>query len=306
MALDIFSYALGVQSGGGSGGGGIKGGHTVTFKVDDDDYYISSCKDGEKISAPPNPVTPPTISGNFTGWQLNENYITFPYTPNKDIELTAVFSVIPTGYTLLNYIQTTGTQYIDTGITPSTYNGFGIKIKTLTPIQYQPASADYGNCIFGASTRETDGSQGSMVGISREGQMNLGVVNTTTLFSPATSFNNTYELEAAFSKDFNSYAKINNELVAEKDVRNSYTGGSRHLHIMGYSMGSPYTFPFPCNARFGETIITTPPVTARTLDGTTELRHFLPCLDTNLEPCMYDTVTETTFYNSGSDIFLYG
>ena len=34
-------------------------------------------------------------------------------------------------------------------------------------------------------------------------------------------------------------------------------------------------------------------------------RNFIPCLNDNGITCMYDTVTETTFYNKGSGNFLY-
>ena len=36
------------------------------------------------------------------------------------------------------------------------------------------------------------------------------------------------------------------------------------------------------------------------------LQDLIPCLDNNNEPCMYDTISKQTFYNSGTGEFLYG
>ena len=71
-----------------SGGGGISGGHIVTFKVENDDYYIASCEAGNKISSPPAPTPATDI---FNGWETEENeLIAFPYEPEDDITLNAI------------------------------------------------------------------------------------------------------------------------------------------------------------------------------------------------------------------------
>ena len=36
------------------------------------------------------------------------------------------------------------------------------------------------------------------------------------------------------------------------------------------------------------------------------VRDFIPCLDNNNRPCMYDTVSKKTYYNQGTGEFLYG
>ncbi|MBQ5900225.1 MAG: InlB B-repeat-containing protein [Clostridia bacterium] len=66
-------------------------GYYVKFKVNNDDYYIVSCQQGESITEPP---TPTVQSGYaFIGWKdSNDNPIVFPYTPTADIELSAVIS----------------------------------------------------------------------------------------------------------------------------------------------------------------------------------------------------------------------
>ena len=36
------------------------------------------------------------------------------------------------------------------------------------------------------------------------------------------------------------------------------------------------------------------------------ISNYVPCLDSDNKPCMYDTVSKKTFYNSGTGEFLYG
>lgn len=67
-------------------------GYKVTFKVDDTDYYVASCQQGESITAPPNPPVPQG-KAVFTGWRLNNTDVAFPYTPSGDVELVAGFDI---------------------------------------------------------------------------------------------------------------------------------------------------------------------------------------------------------------------
>lgn len=69
----------------------IKNGYVVKFKIDDTDYYIASCREGESIAAPPTPTSSQEHSF-FSGWYLNDTKIVFPYIPNSDVELTANFN----------------------------------------------------------------------------------------------------------------------------------------------------------------------------------------------------------------------
>lgn len=41
-------------------------------------------------------------------------------------------------------------------------------------------------------------------------------------------------------------------------------------------------------------------------DGEKLIHNFIPCLDENDRPCMYDSVNKQTYYNIGTDEFAYG
>ncbi len=79
---------------------GVGLGYKVTFLVDGNVYQTIFVTEGNTVDAP---TTEPTSeSGVFGGWQDAEgNEITFPYTPQGDIELTAIFytSYAPELYT---------------------------------------------------------------------------------------------------------------------------------------------------------------------------------------------------------------
>lgn len=70
----------------------------------------------------------PADGYKFTGWQENGDIVStdasYTFAVTSDRELTAVFAVahvsrLPDGYTEVEYIQSSGTQYIDTGILPT-------------------------------------------------------------------------------------------------------------------------------------------------------------------------------------------
>lgn len=64
--------------------------HTVTFIVNDKPYLIQSVNDGTSIKPPQIPQHNQGIF--FKGWKNGNEFITFPYTPTKDIELIADFA----------------------------------------------------------------------------------------------------------------------------------------------------------------------------------------------------------------------
>lgn len=80
------------------GGSGGNIGYQVTFTVDGEPYYIVSCLEGESITEPPKP----TVEGAFLSWQLNGVDITFPYTPNTNVELTANIATVHTEIEVTN------------------------------------------------------------------------------------------------------------------------------------------------------------------------------------------------------------
>ena len=63
--------------------------YTVKFMLDGNPYHITSVTKGQAINVP---ATNPTKEGEkFSCWQIDGKTVTFPYTPNKDVEMEALF-----------------------------------------------------------------------------------------------------------------------------------------------------------------------------------------------------------------------
>lgn len=97
----------------------------------------------------------PADGHRFTAWQENGQTVSedaeYTFAAAKDMVLTAVFAVIPTsrlpeGYTEVEYIQSSGTEHIDTGIVPEDYNSL---CDTKTVMDVQPLSLDSYGVYFG-------------------------------------------------------------------------------------------------------------------------------------------------------------
>ena len=80
--------------------------HTVKFMVDGEPYEVVSVKDGNSVTAPSG--TPVSDEGNFDGWSLNGESVSFPFIPTEDVELTAIYlSLIDTLYECCNITKET-------------------------------------------------------------------------------------------------------------------------------------------------------------------------------------------------------
>ena len=63
--------------------------YTVTFTVDSEPYHITSVTAGQAINIP---ATNPIKDGEkFSCWQIGGKTVSFPYTPNEDVEMNALF-----------------------------------------------------------------------------------------------------------------------------------------------------------------------------------------------------------------------
>lgn len=63
--------------------------YRVTFTVEGEIYQSVSVRKGSAVSAPLE--NPTSERGSFVAWQYKEENVTFPYTPQEDTELIAVF-----------------------------------------------------------------------------------------------------------------------------------------------------------------------------------------------------------------------
>ena len=185
-------------------------------------------------------------------------------------------SGLPEGYTALEYIQSSDSQYIDTG-------------RKLT--QDSDITIDF--MIVGEKYRSA-GILGSRESASK---------NNLTLF---------LDNDARFIVDFSEYQKHRFTAASslERTKIRMNKAGVWVNDILQKSWSDVADFETPTNGLIfdiGNNNWTGNKAVMR-LYGYTDgdAQRLVPCLDTNGMPCLYDLISKTAFYNQGSGSFTWG
>lgn len=181
----------------------------------------------------------------------------------------------------LSYIQSTGTQFIDTGVTPTKDMVVDIDCDF-------PSSLSALHVLFGA--RKVVGSNYNAFIIwhdTAQGQprfdfgSQFGASSQSTVTFPITNF------RKQGTKNY-----VNGVLVSQNStVSDLSCDNSCRLFAAG-SLGVYYAKIKVSRCRVWQ-------------DGTSLTRDFIPVLDKSDVPCMYDMITRTLFYNGGTGTFNY-
>ena len=186
-------------------------------------------------------------------------------------------SGLPEGYTAVEYIQSSGTQYIDTG-------------RKLT--QDSDITVDF--MIVGKINRSA-----GMFGSRQSAyEKNLAMFQTT---SPN-----------VFAVDFSKYPKYRFSMDSSLErtkIRANKTGVWVN-DILKTSWSDIADFETPTNGLIfdvGNNNWAGNKVVMR-LYGYTDgsVQHLVPCLDADGVPCLYDLISKTAFYNQGIGSFTWG
>lgn len=203
--------------------------------------------------------------------------IEFPYFDN-DFNL-------PAGYTKCLYLQSDDKQYIDTGIVPNDETGLSIKAELTslgsTGSTYFGVVEDVAGCRF-ATPFFTDNVRGVMAYEWHQSYTNI-LYNRTPdreFYSSINLYNNRYVYYS--SKHINYLNTLTKTLGNFVQPIWLFTYNSRGSYNDGYGNWQGKVFR------------------AQITQGDTLVRDFVPCLDENNKPCMYDLISETPFYNQGT------
>lgn len=185
-------------------------------------------------------------------------------------------NILPTGYTQVEYLESTGTQYIDTGYIPT--NSTGMKLSW--------TREDNNDRAVMGTRHSSAGDTRFFIGAYSQGMYiswnTLYVVPTTT------QINTFYETSMNYKND-------------RKRVLNG-TELSQITETLA-SINQPiYLFyiPFATNKALSKIKY------AQITEGSELVRDFIPALDPSGTPCMYDLVSKTPFYNAGTGTFTTG
>ncbi len=228
---------------------------TVNWIVDGETYTQTTCSPGDDITPP----TPPAKYGyTFREWA--------PYTP-------------------IEYIESTGTQYIDTGIIPQNYN---------YSVEFRMSAFGWGKLFFGMGTTMSPvwGGDGYQFGIAGSGGYSSwggGTANTVaSVLGVAVNVFYDYKinktgvyvngvLRSVISDQIDYMANASMYIGRSNNPSGSYNDGrSKWSYVKIYD------------------------------DNNILIFNGSPVLDSDGTPCMYDKVSGTFFYNAGTGEFIAG
>ena len=189
---------------------------------------------------------------------------------------------LPSGFKEVEYLESTGTQYIDTGYKASS----SIKVDLL----YEPVSNINTNShIFGARVESTAGNG-----------FGIGIVSSKFVFD---------YMGRVTASDVSIDASTKYRIVKDGASNNIYVNGTSVFSTANtattFSLQQTMWL-FKLNGavatttRYGKIYYT------KVWDNNVLVRDFIPCLDANDTPCMYDLVEGKAYYNAGTGDFAYG
>jgi len=187
---------------------------------------------------------------------------------------------IPVGFTEVEYLEGTGTQYIDTGYIPSNTTG------QYARMQYTTVN---NGVTFGGMI-----SNNRVVGpyyASNTGKWYCGWGSNEPSITSATPTTSTmYDLYLNFKND--RVAKVNDIVLS--DNLGTISGNYPSLTLFRRNYSAAYSY---LSGKIYKYQIT---------EGSNLVRDFIPCLDSNNVPCMYDKIEGKAYYNAGTGAFSYG
>lgn len=208
---------------------------------------------------------------------------TFNYNGNEIIETDSSGKIrTHSDIIFVEYIESTGTQYIDTGIVAN--QDTKLEILAATTDDVSDASSGMGFIPYGA-----------------------GIAYNSSAFE-CYSQSNQFEFNYGTQNAFIGTAKIGEKIsiLQDKNILNIMIGSVQHSYSFNYtSFETPRTITLfainrnpvmPGKARI---------YSCKLYDNGVLVRDFKPALDDNNIPCLYDKVTQQYFYNAGTGTFNY-
>lgn len=189
-------------------------------------------------------------------------------------------------YCEVEYLESTGTQYIDTKYIPNNNTAIEIMISGISKNSF---SIQSGTWFIGA----------------RQGYLN----NAFGFYYNPSNQNLYY----AFGDNM-PYANFSSSLLYEKTVKiktdktGLYVNNSKVVTATDTIFTSPVSLSLFGLNNNGTTISFTnfKNHACQISENGVLVRDYIPVLDLNMKPCLYDKVTCTFFYNQGTGEFLYG
>ena len=195
--------------------------------------------------------------------------------------VSASATTLPAGYTRLAYIESTGTQYIDTGIFPRA-NTRAVLDFRLTELP----TSDAFYCGWGSSEVK----EAFLFGATKN-QFNVSVSSKWEMSPtgvPVDTKRHVYDIARGDMR-------LDGKLFSTTNTLGNSAGGTSKMYL--FAAHVQWTAKIAYYAKMAI-------YSCRLYEGATLVRDFVPCSDENGRACLYDAVTGATYHNgaSGADL----
>lgn len=198
-------------------------------------------------------------------------------------------SALPNEYTQVDYIKSSGTQYIDSGVLPSENIGFEIDF-----IPHNDMAIGGSKTIFGS--RKTWKSNGYQLTTYTEGNLNgghflFGTNDTVSNIRHSAYMQKNVRCQISFLNDVFRMANGN-----ETNIQGTFSNVSKNIYLFG---NIENINPFELS--------TTTLYSLKFYDNGNLIRDFIPCYrNSDNEVGLYDIVNNIFYINQGTGTFTYG
>lgn len=197
-------------------------------------------------------------------------------------------SLLPAGYKRVNYLESTGTQWIDTGIVPDVLTKWEVEL-------IATKKAEVGSNFDTYGVRNNDaGSQKVVIQIYNvpDGAKVAYGYGNNNYWGVNTLSRHLYCIDA---KNLCIKTDNDNIVLIQGDISSVYdTLTIFALHVR--TNGALKVINYTCSKCFLNKI----------WKNDVLIQYLIPSLDRQNRPCMFDLVTRTPFYNQGTGEFLWG
>lgn len=213
----------------------------------------------------------------FEDEELTEVQITPKHQTKMESIIETNIADLPIGYTPLQYIQSNGTQYIDTGFVPNQ--------NTRVYAEAQLALASAEQALFGSRVS----SKANQYQFVTEGSQYRTDYNTACTYISSQN----YGANKFFVIKDKNFTNLNNDTT--------YT----HAYANFSAPGNMYIFATNHNGAVNAKA-TAKLYVMKIYDNGTLIRHFVPCKKSNGAVGLYDVANQTFYSNAGSGSFIAG
>ena len=189
---------------------------------------------------------------------------------------------LPCKINYINFLQSSGTQYIDTGFMPTQ------NTRVVCQVSGFPKTS-YSQSVFGTRTSSSSSDRFGFIAAEDLAAYRSDFYNNNVGFDSSVTFN------GAFVIDKNKAATTLGGSASKSNTSGVFTS-KYPMFLFGYNTAGALSMPATALAVYY----------CQIYESDVLVRDLWPCLDEGGVACMYDKVSKTYYYNAGTGEFIAG